>query len=143
MHPRASRADPLEWVLLAYLLLGGISTLTGAGRPASLSRVLTSPYLEAWSWSLAVGAAAALAGCGWQRVERARLTTGLALEQVGLILIAGDALIYLLALLAVRAQGGLLAASFLAMIGSYAAWRVWSIARARKAMIAATRLECP
>lgn len=122
---------------MAFLVFGGISTLTTSGPPNSVRMVLHGWPLTVWTVSIIIGPLLSIIGIYW----RGRLVTGLGIEQVGLVLLTGGCILYDVALFFVlgKAQGGLFVSSFVTAIAVANIWRSLQIRRRVQFLIAASR----
>ena len=134
---REGGPGPFEFVILLFLVFGGLSTLTNLGAPTSLSKVLPPAILAIWTIILTLGAFIGFAGVVWLGRE----TTALLVEQVGLIFLAGAALIYSVVLLSQfgSIKGASVSASFINGFGVAALWRVFEIYKRQRTIVELSR----
>ncbi len=134
---REGGPGPFEFVILLFLVFGGISTLTNLGAPSTLSRVLPDAILVIWTVLLVVGAFVGFTGVIWFGRE----TTALLIEQVGLIALGGAALIYAVVLLSQfgSIQGASVSTSFIGGFGIAAMWRTYEINKRQRSIVELSR----
>jgi hypothetical protein len=130
---RHGGAGPFEVVQLAFLFIGGVSTLTHLGVPSSISQILPRSILIIWCILLSVGSAVGFIGVIWP----GRISTALVIEEVGLIGVVGVALIYIVILITQigHVQGVTVVTSFVAGLGIQSGWRIVEILHFQRTLL--------
>lgn len=127
-----SGRNPFELFLLGFGLLAGMPLLFGAPPPRSTARLLSPFLVHFWAGFLVVGCIMALIGVWWRWLGRlfrfdADLSTGLSLEQFGLVSVGVGTTIYGIGILATKAPGTGIAAAFVFAYALSAFWRTTQI----------------
>lgn len=130
-----SGRHPFELFVLVFGLVSGLPQLWGAPSPGTTTALLGHAYVKAWAIMFAGGCAVALVGVviaspTWRdHVQvRARPTTGLLVESVGLVALCASTLVYVVGLVEATAlPGRLVTASLFVSLAVASAWRVWQI----------------
>lgn len=151
LWPQLDRGrQPFELFVLVLGLVVGWPLLLGAPTPGSTTELLGPVWARVWAWILVIGCLIALIGVWWtwwNRLQRwfprisLRTSTGLLIEQVGLVAVGVGTLIYAIGV--VSAAGGdtgrFVPAGLVAGLGMACVWRAGQIQRWVRATIASTR----
>lgn len=119
----AGRHRPHEQLLLAYSALLGVSFLTVAPPPGSVTAAFPAAAVTIWAAAMGLSGVVALAGCWW-RGER-----GLGLELGGLLMNAGALVFYASAAFAAAGMRALLPGG---IVLAWAAANMWRAGQAYK-----------
>ena len=134
LSTHADIRDPYQDSIMAFLVVGSISTLTPyGGSPRSIDTVLSSGLLMVWSIMFLGGSVLTLVGIAW----RGRYITALGIERVGLILHTGACLIYTVALVTNWGQrnGAFMVTTFIAAIAVANLRRIHRINRSMQRIV--------
>lgn len=129
---------PFEVILLAFVFVGRLASLVSDGPPGIVERVLGDELIFAWSMLLLVGPVIALIGIFWP----GRPSTSRAIEQFGLIPVAGASLIYAAVLTTQfgKTDGAFTTTAFVAGYGIASVWRIFQIFRVQREDIRRSKL---
>jgi hypothetical protein len=133
-----SGKHPFELFILVLGLISGGPLLFGKIRPGSTEELLNPVMLQIWAWMLVTGCAVALVGALW----RWQVTTGLLLEQLGLVAVGAGVVIYTASLL-YAGTGRFLSAAIIGGFGLACLWRVWQIQRWVRAVVRLSEHQAP
>jgi len=121
---RYGRTPDAILLLAALAVVAGVLTITGMV-PKSVLDLVPYEVGVAWSGTLALSAAAALAGILWREE-----LTGWGLEIAGRIGVCATASAYVVALWnAATVPGTALVVAIIAAVAGASGWRVWQLAR--------------
>lgn len=137
-HPYQPLSDrhPFEVYLLVW---ASVTSLPAALGLTPVSIVLREQAGQGvgriWSCALALGCLIALLGLGWRRPVRGCLSvTGLTLEQIGLITVAGSTIFYSAAALLRSGFSSLAVVGVILGVGTASIAQAWKIQRVLKAL---------
>lgn len=146
MRPRPldSGRNPFELFLLGLGLLSGLPLLLGAPAPKSTAELLSPLLVHAWAAILVGGTITALLGVWWTALGflrrwrprfRFQATTGLLIEQLGLVSVGVGTLIYGVGIIATGVTGRGYATGIVFAYGLACFWRAVQIQRWVRAMV--------
>lgn len=143
-RPLDSGRNPFELFLLALGLLSGLPLLWGAPPPRSTAQLLSPLLVHVWAAFLVGGCVVALVGVwwtwlGWVFRAAAKESTGLLLEQLGLVSVGVGTVIYGIGLIAADVPGSGFAAGLTFAYGLACFWRAVQIQRWVRAAISEQR----
>lgn len=118
--------DPFEICLVPSFAAAFLLLLITDSYPKTIQASLSTLFQLIWLGVYLIGSVLALLGIFWRRDS----ATGLVLEQVGMVGIAGGSLIYLVALIVTAPSAGLVIIACLVAITSASVWRYAQIQRA-------------
>lgn len=129
---------PFEVSLLAFIWVGELASVIRDGPPGVIDRLLGEELLIAWSALLLIGPVVAFIGIFW----RGRVVTARAIEQAGLIQVAGAALIYSVVLVGQHnpPDSVFTVSAFVAGFGIASIWRIFQIYRVQREDIRRSRI---
>ncbi|TFV90379.1 hypothetical protein [Blastococcus sp. CT_GayMR16] len=141
----SARDNPFELFVLYLGLLVGAPLLFGAPTPGSTAELLGVFWGRVWAWLLVGGCLIALTGawwtwwcwCGrwWPRIKPVA-STGLLIEQLGLIAVGFGTVIYAIGVIAAGGDSGrYVPAGLVASLGLASLWRARRIRRWAKAVL--------
>lgn len=134
-----SGRHPFELFVLFLGLVVGSPLLWGAPTPGSTTELLGPVWARAWAWILVTGCLVALMGVWWTwwswlsrwlfRLDL-RTSTGLLIEQVGLVAVGVGTLIYAVGVVTADGETGrFIPAGLVAGLGLACWWRAGQIQR--------------
>lgn len=134
-RPLDSGRNPFELFLLGFGLLAGLPLLWGAPPPHSTAELLSPFLVHVWASFLVGGCLVALTGVWWRLLGRlvlrkeTRVSTGLLLEQLGLVSVGAGLAIYGVGIIAIHVPGTSVAVGFVFAYGVACFWRAAQIQR--------------
>jgi hypothetical protein len=137
-HIARDEPGPFEVSLLAFIFIGSLASLVSDGPPGVVDRLLGEKLVIVWSGLLLIGPVVAYIGIFW----RGRANTARAIEQAGLVQVAGAALIYAIVLLSQHnpTDGAFKVSAFVAGFGIASIWRIFQIFRVQREDVRRTRI---
>lgn len=121
----ASGRQPFQVAVMAASVFLGLTLTITDEIPNSAQQTMHRAVLACWVAMLTAGGLTALAGTIWRGAFR----TALRIETSGVLLVAGAASMYSIAVFAVSGWRALIAGGYVAAIACGAWWRAWQLGR--------------